>query len=324
VIAADTHPDYLSSQYARASGTPVELVQHHLAHIAAVLAENEVNEPALGVSWDGTGLGADGTIWGGEFLRVKGATWERVAHLRPFPLPGGDLVAREPRRSALGLLMEWQSAKLEHRSSDRSDQSDLLLTLLTARKGFPLLQAFTSRELELLVQVIRSRINTPLTSSVGRLFDAVASLLGLRHRCQYEGQAAMELEAAAAGVQTPVRPYPMPLRSAPSPQSPQQLDWAPMLEELVADLRVGVEPGVMARRFHEALVEAVASVALRIGEQRVALGGGCFQNQLLLEGCVRRLRGEGFRVYWPQRVPPNDGGLALGQVAWVRRLRSTS
>jgi hydrogenase maturation protein HypF len=102
------------------------------------------------------------------------------------------------------------------------------------------------------------------------------------------------------------------------------LDWAPLLEELVADLREGVEPGVMARRFHEALVEAVASVALRIGEQRVALGGGCFQNQLLLEGCVRRLRGEGFRVYWPQRVPPNDGGLALGQVAWVRRLRSES
>jgi len=324
VIAADTHPDYLSSQYARASGTPVELVQHHLAHIAAVLAENEVNEPALGVSWDGTGLGADGTIWGGEFLRVKGATWERVAHLRPFPLPGGDLVAREPRRSALGLLMEWQRETLQHRSSDQSDQSDLLLTLLTAREGFPLLQAFSSRELELLVQVIRSRINTPLTSSVGRLFDAVASLLGLRHRCQYEGQAAMELEAAAAGVQTAVRPYPLPLRSGPSPQSPQQLDWAPLLEELVADLREGVEPGVMARRFHEALVEAVASVALRIGEQRVALGGGCFQNQLLLEGCVRRLRSEGFRVYWPQRVPPNDGGLALGQVAWVRRLRSKS
>jgi len=303
LIAADTHPDYLSSQYARASGTTVTTVQHHLAHIAAVLAENEVTGPALGVAWDGTGLGEDGTIWGGEFLRVDGATWERVTHLRPFPLPGGDLAAREPRRSALGLLMAWL---------EQSDWSDRCA-------GLPTLEAFTSQQLDLVVRVIRSRINTPLTSSMGRLFDAVASLLGLCHQAQFEGQAAMSLETAAAGVKDAVVPYSLPLRSGGSPGTPLQLDWAPLLEELTADLRAGADRNLMARKFHDGLVGALVEVARWAGIDTVALGGGCFQNRLLLEGSIDRLRTEGFRVVWPQRVPPNDGGLALGQVAWARR-----
>lgn len=305
VIAADLHPDYLSSQYARASGTPVITVQHHLAHIAAVLAENDVTGPALGVSWDGTGLGEDGTIWGGEFLRVDGATWERVARLRPFPLPGGDLAAREPRRSALGLLMAWSGG------SDLSDRC----------AGLPTLEAFTSQQLDLVIRIIRSRINTPLTSSMGRLFDAVASLLGICHQSQFEGQAAMGLETAAAGMDAVVAPYPLPLRSGGSPAAPPQLDWAPLLEELTADLRAGTSRNLIARRFHEGLVGAMVEVARWAGIDTVALGGGCFQNRWLLEGAVDRLRAEGFRVVWPQRVPPNDGGLALGQVAWARRRR---
>lgn len=305
-IAADAHPDYLSTRYAGESGLPVETVQHHLAHIAAVIAENEIRGPVLGVSWDGMGLGPDRTIWGGEFLWVEGAQWRRVAHVRCFPLPGGDLASREPRRSALGLALAW-------RPDDWRD-ADLFRFMR---------DAFSAEELRLLERVVRSGINAPRTSSMGRLFDGVASLLGLRQRCAFEGQAAMELESAAERASGDVELTPLAVQPPADAESPMVLDWQPLCEALLRRRQAGCGIDMLAACFHASLVETVVQVARCVGVPSLALGGGCFQNRRLLEGCVGRLRAEGYRPYWPQRVPPNDGGVALGQVTvanWRRGL----
>jgi hydrogenase maturation protein HypF len=299
LVACDAHPDYLSSGYARATGSPRVEVQHHLAHVLACLAENEIEEPALGVAWDGTGYGLDGTIWGGEFFLVDGAAARRIASFRPFALPGGDQAVREPRRSAFGVLHELA----------RIDQ--------TAR----IVPGFEARERALLARMIDRGLNSPRTSSVGRLFDAVASLAGVRQRSAYEGQAAMELEyAAAAYADEP--PYPIEIRLAGVAATGDNdagdvrwiVDWVPTIGALLDDVAYGQPAGRMAARFHHALAEAIVEVARFAGERRVALSGGCFQNRLLVERAVGRLREAGFRPYWHQRVPPNDGGISLGQV----------
>jgi hydrogenase maturation protein HypF len=296
-VAADLHPDYLSTQFAEATGLPVVKVQHHYAHVLSCMAENELEPPVLGISWDGTGYGTDGTIWGGEFLKATNDGFERVAWLRPFRLPGGDKAVKEPRRSALGLLHGvFGEAAFD------------LPALAT-------LEAFTREELGLLKAALATGVNAPLTSSVGRLFDGVASLLGLRQRVRFEGQAAMELEFLLAGVETDAA-YELALAA----QDPSWvLDWAPMLRALIEDRRAGASAALISAKFHNALVEAMVCVAQRVGEARVVLSGGCFQNQYLTERAVRRLGEEGFRVYWQQRVPPNDGGIALGQVVALCR-----
>lgn len=309
-IAADAHPDYLSTRYARESGCPVETVQHHLAHVAAVVAENEIEDPVLGVSWDGTGLGEDRTLWGGEFLWVHGAEWRRVGHLRAFPLPGGDLAAREPRRSALGLAIAW--------CPEGWADSDLVRLMR---------DAFSAQELRLLSSIVQSGINAPMTSSVGRLFDGVASLLGVRQRCAFEGQAAMELEAIADRTVGFPEAYPTVVGASPVARGVVQVDWGVWMDAMMRDRLAGVPVDAVAARFHASLVEAVVEIARRVGERAVVLGGGCFQNRRLLEGCVERLTAEGHRVYWPQRVPPNDGGLSVGQVIvarWRRRWEACS
>jgi hydrogenase maturation protein HypF len=288
IIAADMHPDYLSTQFARGAGTRVVPVQHHHAHVLSCMADNELDAPVLGVCWDGSGHGADGTVWGGEFLRVSADGFERVAHLRTFPLPGGERAIREPRRAALGLLYECFG------------EEAFTLTQL------PTLAAFSDSELRLLRQMLARGVNSPLTSSMGRLFDAVASLLGLRQVNSFEGQAAMELEFAADAAPTDAA-YPLGL-------SDGVLDWAPMLHVLLRDLAEKVPVATIAAKFHHALVEGLVAIARQTGEERVALTGGCFQNQLLTERAVRRLREEGFQPCWHRRVPPNDGGIALGQV----------
>jgi hydrogenase maturation protein HypF len=308
-VVADLHPDYLSTQFARQAGLPVVQVQHHYAHVLACMAENELEPPVLGVSWDGTGYGPDGTVWGGEFLRANETGFERVAHLRPFPLPGGDQAAREPRRSALGLLF----ALLGEAAFDQTD--------------LPTLRAFSGSEQNLLRKALTLGVNCPQTSSAGRLFDAVASLIGLRQRSAFEGQAAMALEFAI-GEQEWMNDEGRRANQAAAPpvnssfvirDSPFVLDWSPLLHALLAGVREGLSPEVLSARFHAALVEAVVTVARRVGVPRVALSGGCFQNKVLTEQAVRRLRAEGFRVYWHQRVPPNDGGLCLGQIAALRQ-----
>ena len=250
------------------------------------MVENQIEAPALGVVWDGTGYGLDGTIWGGEFLLAKrDGAFERVAHFRQFRLPGGDRAIKEPRRSALGLLYEIFGEHAWYFST-----VDL-----------------SEKEKSLLEQMLEKRINAPLTSSAGRLFDAVASLIGLRQRASFEGQAAMELEFAR---QLDVRDaYPFRIEEA----RPMKIDWEPMICELLADMGRKESSGSISAKFHNALAEMIVVVAKKIGEQNVVLTGGCFQNCYLTQRAVARLREEKFTPYWHNRIPPNDGGIALGQ-----------
>ena len=295
-IAADLHPDYLSTRFAQASGKKVFGVQHHVAHVLSCIAENEVVLPALGVAWDGTGFGPDGTIWGGEFFRVMPEKVERVAHLRSFRLPGGDKAVKEPRRAALGLLYELYGEsvfEMEHLAPLREMPPVEMITL----KG-----------------MLQRRFNSPLTSSVGRLFDVVAALTGLRQQMRFEGQAAMELEFAIGDFVTDAR-YDLPLITR---HSSLILDWSRMIPAILADVRAGISVAEISAKFHNALAEAVVAVAKHFGEPRVVLSGGCFQNRYLTERTVTRLRAEKFQPYWHQRVPPNDGGIALGQIFAAR------
>jgi hydrogenase maturation protein HypF len=327
IIAADLHPDYLSTKFAlerrpparhesenasdqRAvpeAGAPIVMqVQHHIAHVLSCMAENEIAPPALGVSWDGTGYGLDGTVWGGEFFLVTDENIERIAHLRPFRLPGGDKAVKEPRRTALGLLYEISGDKVFE------------------QKKLASVAAFSAPELVTLKTMLAKKLNSPLTSSMGRLFDAVASLINLRQQIRFEGQAAMELEFALEGVETDeVYPFPIAARGdarpTKTPKSEIILDWSPMIEAILADVKRGVSIGKISAKFHNALVEAIIAIAKRVGQNRVVLSGGCFQNRYLTERAVRRLQAEGFRPYWHQRVPPNDGGIALGQVVAALR-----
>jgi hydrogenase maturation protein HypF len=309
-IAHDLHPDYFSTKYATSHiphptshiphRTSHIAVQHHHAHLASCLAENEVEGPVLGVTWDGTGYGPDGTVWGGEFLWGDAAGFERVAHLRTFRLPGGEAAVREPRRTALGVL--W-----EHFGPEVFEWEDLAPVV-----------AFSAAERRLLQQMLERGVNSPVTSSAGRLFDAVAALVGLRQENRFEAQAAMMLEYAVDETVTDAYPLPISNIQYPTPQ-PLVLDWGPLLEALLTDLRRGVPVGVMVARFHNALVEGIVAVARAVGADRAALSGGCFQNRILLERAYRRLTGAGIRVYVHQRIPPNDGGIALGQVAVAAR-----
>lgn len=326
--AADLHPDYLSSRHARQTQERVICVQHHYAHVLACMAENDVAAPLLGVSWDGTGYGTDDTVWGGEFLMVDERHFERVAHLRPFRLPGGEAAVREPRRIALGLL--------------HSIFGDAAFAL----KALPTIQAFRPAELTALRQMLDRGVNSPVTTSAGRLFDAVASLTGLRQETRFEGQAAMDLEFALDADDTD-ECYPLPVCGA-TPESVADgqaiatsalhhecqtlnarpprwvVDWVPMVERIVRDVQAGIPAWLVSAKFHNGLAEAVLGVARQAGHRRVVLTGGCFQNRYLIERTVQRLHSGGFSAYWHQRVPPNDGGIALGQaVAAGRELRKT-
>ena len=291
-VSADAHPDYLSTSFAVRTGLPVIRVQHHHAHVVSCLAENALEGTCLGVAWDGTGYGLDGTVWGGEFLRPTGATFQRVAHLRTFRLPGGEQAIKEPRRAAIGLLYE------------------LFGDALFAMEECAPVRAFSSRERRIIQGMLARQINTPRTSAAGRLFDAVAAILGLHLGSQFEGQAAMKLEWARGGLETD-EGYPIRISAE---RSGLVLDWEPLIWQVLADAKEGVPVAQIATRFHNALVEGIVAVAGQVGEERIVLTGGCFQNRYLTERTVSRLRAEGFRPYWHQRIPPNDGGIALGQI----------
>ncbi len=297
-IASDLHPDYASTQFAESLPGRHLGVQHHAAHVFACMADNELTGEVLGVSWDGTGLGEDGTIWGGEFLRVREGAFRRVAHLRTFPLAGGDSAAREPRRSALGLLREIEGDAVFARAD------------LGARLGFD------AAELKGLRTMFATGTGVTRTSSAGRLFDGVAALAGLRRRAAFEGQAAMELEFAAMGP-SEEGAYPFVLDG-------ETVDWAPMVDAIEQEGRSGNGAARLARRFHDTLAEMIVAVAKREGVPRVCLTGGCFQNLVLAEETIERLRENGLTPYWHQRVPPNDGGIALGQLVAAAYLLITS
>jgi hydrogenase maturation protein HypF len=267
------------------------------------MAENEIEPPLLGVSWDGTGYGLDGTVWGGEFFLVTETSCERAAHFRQFLLPGGDKAVKEPRRVALGLLYEMFG------------EAAFSMAELAP------VASFSPADLGLLRTMLARSLNSPLTSSVGRLFDAVASFASLRQKVRFEGQAAMELEFALEATAT-AEAYELPLRSNHAPRTthhaPFLLDWSPMVKAILADLKRRLPISLISARFHNALAEAIVAVAQQIGQPRVVLSGGCFQNRYLTERAVQRLHEAGFRPYWHQRVPPNDGGISLGQVVAAR------
>jgi hydrogenase maturation protein HypF len=288
-LACDLHPDYastrLAEQLAEAWQVPLVRVQHHHAHGAACAAEHGLRQPVLALAWDGTGLGHDGTLWGGEALRLDGATCERLGHLRPFPLPGGEAAVREPRRSACGLLWAVRGA---------------------GAPPSPLAAAFDGPDWDLLLTMLAKGLHCPVTSSLGRLFDAVAALAGLPARQGFEGQAAMALEYAAGD--RAEAPYPWEVQEG-------QADPAPLVAGVLADLTGGREAAFIAARFHASLAELALAWANLGGLPDVVLSGGCFQNALLTRLVQDRLTAAGYRVHRHRTFPPNDGSISLGQAA---------
>jgi len=296
-IACDLHPGYLSTRYAReraeTSGLPLLPVQHHHAHIAACLAENGFpgDRPAIGVALDGTGYGLDGAIWGGEFLLADYASFRRMAHLRYLPLPGGDAAIRRPYRIALAYL--WAAG-------------------IPWEEGLPPVGAAPEEERAVLRRQLERGLNVVPTSSMGRLFDAVSALAGVRQEINYEAQAAMELEGLAEAGEAGT--YPFAYEEGPEALA---IDPLPLLRAVAADVRDGVPAGRISARFHNAVAGMIREVCLRLREktglQEVALSGGVFQNVTLLEKVVASLREAGFALYLHRRVPPNDAGISLGQ-----------
>ena len=318
VIAHDIHPDYLSTQFARAaisSQQSAVSIQHHFAHVASCMAENKLNGQVLGVSWDGTGYGevedppkgqavrGNGTVWGGEFLLTDGGDYKRVATFRSFRLPGNSASVKEPRRTALGVLYEIFGEKL------------------FGMTEMPPVNAFEEQSLPILKKMLETGLNSPTTTSAGRLFDAVSSIIGLRQVVNFEGQGAMELEFAADGTEsddcydfdvTGNRRKETGDRTGYEPSF--IVNWEPMVKEILDDKSRGMPVGLIAAKFHNTLAAIIVDVAKRVGEERVVISGGCFQNRYLTERTIWLLSGNGFKPYWHQRIPPNDGGISLGQL----------
>ncbi|MDX1764675.1 MAG: carbamoyltransferase HypF, partial [bacterium] len=281
VVVHDLHPRYETTRWASASSFQSVGVQHHHAHILSCMAEHGLKGPVLGIAWDGSGYGGDGTLWGGEFLRCDQAGYERLTHFRSLKLIGGERAIREPARVALAILFELFG-----------EQALSMNTLP--------LSSYTVKERELLWRVWRKDIHASESSSVGRLFDGVASLLGIIQTCSYEAQAPMMVED----------------RFDPSVEghygyriAENQIDWRPLFEDLIADRRRDAVPS----RFINTLVEIALEAAVAAGESRVCLSGGVFQNAPLRGKMEDRLRENGFEVYSHGVVPANDGGLSLGQ-----------
>lgn len=297
VIACDLHPDYLSSIHAAQSGLPVIRVQHHHAHLASCMAENGLDGNLIGIIFDGTGYGSDGTVWGGEFLVGGYDNFRRACHFRNVRLPGGDAAVREPWRMALAYLhqaMGDSAFALDH----------------------PVARHLTETERQLFAAMLEKGLNAPFTSSCGRLFDAVAALLNIRQTVSYDGQAAIELEALAETAAEDCGAYPFQLH-------PDTLDFAPLFPALLSDIAACMPPAVIARRFHQTVAEAAilccARIAKEAGLNRAVLSGGVFQNRLLSEMIYTGLSTQGLQVFTHRLAPANDGGIALGQAAIAAR-----
>ncbi len=299
-IACDSHPDYRSTRFAHQFGKqhniPVIPIQHHQAHIAACRAEHGLQGPVLGVAWDGAGYGLDETIWGGEFLLCNDTSFKRLAHLRPFRLPGGEMCMREPRRVALALLYEVIGENV-------------------FEWHLPPLQSLGQHMTRSLVALLDKSVNCPITTSIGRLFDGVSALFGLSQVTSFEGEAAMALEFLAESKmeRTHPQPYPLPLEPQSESQGPWVADWRPLISAIIRDISEQKRPPEIAFGFHCALAMLIADVAERIQVPQIILSGGVFQNALLLKLSEMELTKRGFTVYFPEKFPSNDGGLALGQ-----------
>jgi len=292
-VAHDMHPDYLSTYFAESLTLPRIPVQHHHAHMASCMAENGLDGELIGVILDGTGYGADGAIWGGEFLLGGYGGFQRRGHFSYLRMPGGDAAVREPYRMAISALYGCFGKEL-------------------FEQPVPFLAAVTPQERSLFLKMLERGINSPLTSSCGRLFDAVAALIGVRTRISYEGQAAIELEALAERGSSSA-PYCYQVESTDC----HRIDFAPMIAAICADLAGKREAADIACAFHHTIASGILEVCTRIREEsgttRVVLSGGVFQNRLLTEEVAQLLSGAGFEPFCHRLVPPNDGGLALGQ-----------
>ncbi len=293
-IAYDLHPDYLSTQYALSLQDISKVgVQHHHAHIVSAMAENGIEGDVIGVALDGTGFGTDGTIWGGEFLIANLNDFKRGAHLKKVPMPGGTMAIREPWRMAMVYLHETYGNE-------------------TKRLGINFMRKLNLEKWEILKQMIEKKINTPMTSSMGRFFDAISSLLGVRDEVHYEGQAAIELEMIAdreAGAEYSFHIH--------SDTIPLVIDPVETIRGIVHDLEEGTSPAKISGRFHRTIASLIVKTCetIRSSEKlnRVVLSGGVFQNMLLLSLAMKGLRNLGFDVYTHHLVPSNDGGISLGQ-----------
>lgn len=293
IVACDLHPDYLSTEYAETlKGIHLIRVQHHHAHIVGCMAENQMDGPAIGLSFDGTGYGTDGSIWGGEVMVAEGGTFARVASLSYVPMPGSAAAIKEPWRMATSYLYDAFGPAF----------CDL---------DIPALKAIDQRKIETIVHMILKKINSPNTSSLGRLFDGVAAILGVRNVVSFEGQAAMELEMLAADNFADVYDYEW------IEDDILRMPTAPIIKGIVGDVRKGVAPEIISNKFHTTLIWLFGDVSCAIrkktGLNRVVLSGGVFQNSLLLAGLIKRLEDNQFHVFTHSSVPTNDGGIALGQ-----------
>ena len=287
------HPDYLSTQYAKKqSGMQKVEVQHHHAHIVSCMAEHKLDGAVIGLSFDGTGYGTDGTIWGGEVLVAEARKFERVAHLAYVPMPGATAAIKEPWRMAVSYLHDA--------FGDNFQDLDL-----------PVLKQVDSQKLKIIVEMILKGVNAPATSSLGRLFDGVAALSGIRHHVNFEGQAAMELEMLAANKANEIYDVEEALADAAA------ISPAPIIRGAVRDIQNGLPTAEISAKFHQTIVALFARVCISVRNEsklnRVVLSGGCFQNALLLTGLTKELEANKFEVYTHRQVPANDGGISLGQ-----------
>jgi hydrogenase maturation protein HypF len=297
IIACDLHPDYLSTQYAEEikikKGLKVVKVQHHHAHIVSCMVENNVKEKVIGVAYDGTGYGDDGNIWGGEFLLCDLKKYFRVGYLKYYPLPGGDKAIMEPWRMVYSYLYSIYGPKAKMLDIDFNHRMDY-------------------DKLSIIEKMIDKNINSPLTSSCGRLFDAASSLIGMRDEINYEGQAAMELESlCVSGIKERYK-FCIYKKGKEFIIDPQEI-----FIDLIEDLKKGIDKKVMAAKFHNTVAEFTLNLCGKIKENsginKIALSGGVFQNKYLTEKVVSLLEDKGFKVYIQRKVPPNDGGISLGQ-----------
>jgi hydrogenase maturation protein HypF len=307
-IVCDSHPGYSSSQLAahlaQQQQCQQRTVQHHHAHLLAVMAEHGVTSPADGVAWDGSGWGDDGTVWGGEAITVQPNGYRRRARLRPFALVGGETAARQPRRIALALLVEAYGQQWRQRLATMSELAWC--------------NAFSPAELGVLERSISSGILAPRTSSIGRLFDGAAALLGLQQVCSFEAQAAIALEGLAQrhrdsqqDASATLQRYQLPLLQS---RDLWQWDWQPLLEQMLGDLEGGISAAEIAHGFHIALANGIAALAEALKANTMLLAGGCFQNRVLLEAAVEALQTNGVQALWSQQLPCNDAALPIGQL----------
>ncbi len=334
VLVCDAHPDYLSTQWAEKQGMPLIKVQHHISHAYSVIAEKKIEPPVFAVIWDGTGFGLDGTVWGGEFFVILEGKVERWGHLRTFLLPGGDKAVREPRRTALGMLYELYGRDA--------------FELVEGQLGF-LRGVFSDSEWSSLKVMLERGINSPRTSSAGRVFDGVSALLNLHQVCSYEAQSAMALESLArrwrddnwsdnGNINSDVEYNENGMAEGETVSDELigieegfrveewkgrfVIDWGVFVEYLIGRIGAGENIGFLANQFHWVLAKTIERCVERVGIKNVILNGGCFQNSLLLEYTYSLLKGR-FNVYFAEGIPPNDGGISLGQVYYaISNLRS--